>query len=88
MTIGYGTFACILLSFCLSACNLSPRRPAAVPASATYVDHTFIECSFVQHSNANLCTVYKADTGEILVEVTRRSHRVAPDKVVGERDTQ
>jgi len=68
MTIGYGTFVCILLSFCLSACNLSPRRPAGVPASATYVDHTFIECSFVQHSNANLCTVYKDDTGEILAE--------------------
>lgn len=68
MTIGYGTFACILLSFCLSACNLSPRRPAGVPASASYVDHTFIECSFVQHSNANLCTVYKDDTGEILAE--------------------
>jgi hypothetical protein len=68
MTIGSGTFACILLSFCLSACNLSPRRPAGVPASAIYVDHTFVECSFVPKSNANLCTVYKDDTGEILAE--------------------
>jgi hypothetical protein len=68
MTIGPGTFVCILLSSCLSACNLSPHRPDGVPASAIYADDTFVECSFVQQSNANLCTVYKDDTGEILAE--------------------
>ena len=63
----YGTKSvCVVLLMHLGGCWIGPHRPPNVPTSATWVDHTFIDCSVETQSKANRCTVYKDDTGEIL----------------------
>jgi hypothetical protein len=55
---------CFLL-FALAGC-FGHSRPNGVPASATWADHVFIQCSPEVQSNADRCTVYRDDSGEIL----------------------
>ncbi len=64
----------------MQGCSGHPHRPANVPRSAVWVDSTFIDCSVEKQSNANRCTVYKDDTGEILADglfVLNTSHSAA-----------
>jgi hypothetical protein len=65
---------------CLSGCKGKHFRPASVPSSAVWVDNTFVDCSVDTQSRTNRCTVYKADTGEILADglfVLNSSHFAA-----------
>jgi hypothetical protein len=64
----------------LLGCKVSHPRPTGVPPSAVRVDNTFVDCSIEPRSDANRCTVYKDDTGEILAEglfVLNTSHLAA-----------
>ncbi len=65
-----GAVNSILISLfaCLLGCSGNHPRPADVPASAVWVDSTFIDCSVERQSRANRCTVWKDDTGEILAD--------------------
>jgi len=66
MSARWATLTCLFLSSLLSSCKATHTRPANVPVSAVWVDNTFIDCSTDAQANANRCTVYKDDTGEIL----------------------
>lgn len=57
-----------LLAVSLLGCDATHPRPSNVPLTAVWADHAFIDCSAGTSSNANRCTVYKDDTGEILAE--------------------
>ena len=57
-----------LLAVSLLGCDATHSRPSSVPSTAVWVDHAFIDCSTGTPSNANRCTVYKDDTGEILAD--------------------
>src|SRR5260370_36383263 len=73
------TIALIVLVACLSACEYH-YRPADIPSTAQWADSTFIDCSVEKQPNANRCTVYKDDTGEILADglfVLKTSHVAA-----------
>jgi hypothetical protein len=70
----------MFLFVCLSGCKGMHFRPASVPSSAVWVDSTFIDCSVEKQANANRCTVYKDDSGEILADglfVLSTSHTAA-----------
>ena len=58
----------VSLLVCLWGCKWMHARPASVPPSAVWVDNTFVDCSVETQSKANRCTVYKAETGEILAD--------------------
>jgi hypothetical protein len=60
--------AFLLASLSLLGCEATPHRPANVPASATWIDNVFINCSVEKAFRANQCTVYKGGTGEILAD--------------------
>src|ERR1700747_1561905 len=53
--------------FALAGC-FGHSRPNGVPASATWADHVFIQCSPEVQSEADRCTVYRDDSGEILAD--------------------
>lgn len=57
-----------LLTVSLLGCDAMHPRPSNIPPAAVWVDHAFIDCSTDAPSNANRCTVYKDDTGEVLAE--------------------
>ena len=57
-----------LLAVLLLGCDAMHPRPSNVPSTAVWVDHAFINCSTLTPSNANRCTVYTDDTGELLAE--------------------
>jgi hypothetical protein len=59
---------CVFILVALSGCDRLHRRPSAVPRSAVWVDHAFIDCFAEKQSKGNSCTVYKDDTGEILAD--------------------
>jgi hypothetical protein len=61
-------FLSALLLVQLSGCGRLHFRPKNVPASAVWVDGTFIDCSVEAGSKSNPCTVYKDDSGEVLAE--------------------
>lgn len=53
---------------CSSACDSYHHRPNGVPLSAVWVEHVFIDCSVEKQRDADRCTVYKDDTGEIIAD--------------------
>ena len=59
---------CLAFGFSSSGCRKHQGRPQNVPASATLVDGTFIDCTVDEAINKNRCTVYKASSGEILAD--------------------
>jgi hypothetical protein len=59
---------CLAFGFSSSGCRKHQRRPENVPASATLVGGTFIDCTVDEAINKNRCTVYKASSGEILAD--------------------
>jgi hypothetical protein len=61
-------FSCVLILVAASGCERGHSRPAAVPRSATWVDHTFIDCSVGMQPQGNRCTVYTDDSGEVLAD--------------------
>ncbi|HMI49923.1 MAG TPA: hypothetical protein VK525_00330, partial [Candidatus Saccharimonadales bacterium] len=64
----WSTLACLFLGSLLSGCKATHIRPPNVPVAAVWVDSTFVDCSTDTQANANRCTVYKDDTGEILAD--------------------
>ncbi|HKF50972.1 MAG TPA: hypothetical protein VKB26_01560 [Candidatus Acidoferrales bacterium] len=58
----------LLVLVCLSSCDYYHHRPNNVPLSAKWVDHVFIDCSAEKQWDADRCTVYKGDTGQILAD--------------------
>jgi hypothetical protein len=59
---------CVLLTVCVSGCQGMHPRPANVPSSAVWVDNVFIDCATDTRADANHCTVYTDNTGEILAD--------------------
>jgi hypothetical protein len=68
MRVSWSSFTWPFLIVCLFGCKGTHSRPASVPSSAVWVDNTFVDCSVERQSSADHCTVYKADTGEVLAE--------------------
>jgi len=66
LSLGKLTLATLIVY--ASGCNGGHPRPANVPPTAAWVDHTFIDCSVETKPSANRCTVYKGDSGEILAD--------------------
>ena len=61
-------------------CNKMHLRPADVPATAVWVDNTFVDCSVERNLSENRCTVYEDRTGQILTDgffVLSSSHAAA-----------
>ena len=51
----------------LCGCGRTQHRPSNVPASAVWVDGTFIDCSIEGPSHANRCTIYDDKSGQVLL---------------------
>lgn len=69
-----------LFAVFLAGCDRMHARPSNVPSSAVWVDPTFIDCSADTRPDANRCTVYKDDSGEVLADglfVLNSSHAAA-----------
>jgi hypothetical protein len=65
------TSATIVLStmcLILSGCQPFHHGPVNVPASAVWVDGTFIDCSVEAGLNKDRCTIYRDSDGEIIAE--------------------
>jgi hypothetical protein len=76
----WSALTCLFLIFSLLSCKEMHARPPNVPSSAVWVDNTFVDCSTDTQSDANRCTVYKDDNGEILADglfVLSSSHAAA-----------
>jgi hypothetical protein len=77
MRPSWSALLCVLLTVFVSGCNGFHPRPANVPSSAVWVDKVFIDCPTIW-ADANHCTVYTDDTGEILADglfVVASSHQ-------------
>jgi hypothetical protein len=68
MANGRTKFVLCTLLLSTSGCGGVHPRPATVPSSAVWVDHTFVDCSVDIQSEANRCTVYKDASGEVLAD--------------------
>lgn len=72
-----GLIACLVGAFLLGACRdmtmeeFEPERPPSVPETATWAGGAdggaWIECSFVPEEEANWCTAWNDQTGEIAI---------------------
>jgi len=70
------------LLVCAPGCKGTHPRPATVPSTAVWVDHTFVDCSVDRQSKADRCTVFKDDSGEVLAEglfLLNTSHAAADE---------
>ena len=67
MKAHWPVFALLLSLICILGCHGLHSRPASVPASAVWVDNTFVYCS-IEMPSSNHCTVYRDASGEILAD--------------------